>query len=122
MDERKGCVVSGTYTHAPGFYAGDRPRIVTSRFEYADSHTIERYLATDGYKGLRASLARPAADVHEEVKNATVLGRGGAGFPAGTKWGLMPAGSFPVISWSMVTRANPARTRTACSWSAIHTS
>ena len=26
---------------------------------------------------------------------ATLLGRGGAGFPAGTKWGFMPPGKFP---------------------------
>jgi len=84
-----------TYPWTPGFYAGDRPRIVTSRFEYEDSYTLTRYLATEGYEGLKAALAKPAPDVHEEVKNATVLGRGGAGFPAGTKWGLTPPGVFP---------------------------
>ena len=84
-----------TYPHTPGFYAGDRPRIVTGRFEYADSFTLERFLATDGYQGLRIALAKPAPDVHEDVRNATVLGRGGAGFPAGTKWGLTPPGIFP---------------------------
>ena len=84
-----------TYSHAPGFIAGDRPRIVTSRFEFADSYTLQRYLATDGYAGLRAALGRPANEIHDEVKNATVLGRGGAGFPAGTKWGLTPQGVFP---------------------------
>jgi NADH-quinone oxidoreductase subunit F len=83
------------YPWTPGFYAGDRPRIVTSRFEYEDSYTIDRYLATDGYKGLRAALEKSAPDIHEEVKAATVLGRGGAGFPAGTKWGLTPPGVFP---------------------------
>lgn len=87
--------MSGTYAHAPGFIAGDRPKIVTSRFEYEDSYTLARYLATDGYVGLRAALGRAANDVHDEVKNATVLGRGGAGFPAGTKWGLTPQGVFP---------------------------
>jgi len=95
MDERKGGAVTSTYAHAPGFVAGDRPRIVTSRFEHADSHTLERYLATDGYAGLRATLGRPATEVHEEVKSATILGRGGAGFPAGTKWGLTPQGVYP---------------------------
>ncbi|MFN5841472.1 MAG: NADH-quinone oxidoreductase subunit F, partial [Acidimicrobiaceae bacterium] len=68
----------GTWPHAPGFYPGDRPKIVTSRFEYEDSYTLQRYLATDGYAGLRAALGRPASDIHDEVKNATVLGRGGA--------------------------------------------
>jgi NADH-quinone oxidoreductase subunit F len=87
--------VSKTYVHTPGFVAGDRPKIVTSRFEFADSFTLERYLATDGYKGLRAALARPANEIHEDVKSATVLGRGGAGFPAGTKWGLTPQQVWP---------------------------
>ncbi len=84
-----------TYAHAPGFVAGDRPRIVTSRFEYDDSFTLERALATDGYAGLRVALGRSATDVHDEVKTATVLGRGGAGFPAGTKWGLTPQAVWP---------------------------
>ena len=84
-----------SYVHAPGFIAGSRPKIVTSRFEYEDSYTLSRYLATDGYQGLRAALSRPASAVHDEVKNATILGRGGAGFPAGTKWGLTPAEKYP---------------------------
>jgi len=87
--------MNATYAHAPGFVAGDRPRIVTSRFEYLDSYTLERYLATDGYKGLRLALSRPATEIHEEVKSATLLGRGGAGFPAGVKWGLTPQQVWP---------------------------
>jgi NADH-quinone oxidoreductase subunit F len=87
--------MSTTFKHAPGFVSGDRPKIVSSRFEFADSFTIERYLATDGYKGLRAALTRSANEIHDEVKSATVLGRGGAGFPAGTKWGLTPQQVWP---------------------------
>ena len=87
--------MSNTYAHAPGFVAGERPRIVTSRFEFTDSFTLARYLATNGYVGLRNALTRSATAVHEEVKSATVLGRGGAGFPAGTKWGLMPQQVWP---------------------------
>ncbi len=84
-----------SYAYAPGFYSGDRPQIVTSRFQYEDSYTLARYLATDGYQGLKATLARPSSTVHDEVKAATVLGRGGAGFPAGVKWGLTPQGVWP---------------------------
>ena len=84
-----------TYAHVPGFIAGDRPEIVTSRFRYDDSHTLDRFLATDGYEGLEAALARTPQAVHEEVRSATVLGRGGAGFPAGVKWGLTPQGVWP---------------------------
>ena len=84
-----------SYPHAPGFIAGDRPKVVTARFEYDDSYTLERYLATGGYEGLRTALGKPASTVHEEVRGATILGRGGAGFPAGTKWGLTPQGVWP---------------------------
>ena len=81
--------------HAPGFIANDTPRIVTSRFEYEDSYTLERYLATGGYEGIRSALRRPPGEVHGEVRDATVLGRGGAGFPAGVKWGFMPPNVWP---------------------------
>ncbi|MGA1670845.1 MAG: hypothetical protein ACO4AW_00540 [Ilumatobacteraceae bacterium] len=84
-----------TYPWAPGFVAGDRPKIVTSRFAHEDSHTLERYLATGGYEGLRAALAKSPSEVHEQVRGSTLLGRGGAGFPAGVKWGLTPEGVFP---------------------------
>ncbi|MEG3600134.1 MAG: NADH-quinone oxidoreductase subunit F, partial [Actinomycetota bacterium] len=84
-----------SFPWAPGFIDGDRPKIVTSRFEYEDSHTLERYLATGGYEGLRSALARSPQDMHEEVRSSTLLGRGGAGFPAGVKWGLTPDGVFP---------------------------
>jgi NADH-quinone oxidoreductase subunit F len=88
--------VTGTpIPRAPGFIAGDRPQIVTSRFAYDDSYTLERYLATGGYEGLKAALAKSPAAVHEEVRSATILGRGGAGFPAGVKWGLTPQGVWP---------------------------
>ena len=85
-----------SYPWAAGFIDdGDRPQIVTSRFQYEDSHTLGRYHSTGGYEGLRAALARTAGEVHDEVRGATVLGRGGAGFPAGVKWGLMPADKYP---------------------------
>ena len=69
--------------------------IITSRFEQQDAHTLDGYLATGGYKGLRRALEMPPADVHEEVKTASLLGRGGAGFPAGVKWGFCPPGVWP---------------------------
>lgn len=69
--------------------------IITTRFGIEGSHTLERYLATDGYKGLRAALRRTPTQVTDEVKAASLLGRGGAGFPAGVKWGFCPPGVFP---------------------------
>jgi NADH-quinone oxidoreductase subunit F len=84
-----------TIPHAPGFVRNDTPRIVTSRFEHEDSFTLERYEATGGYQGLRKALERSPQDVHGEVRDATLLGRGGAGFPAGVKWGFCPPGVWP---------------------------
>ena len=69
--------------------------VVTRRFGYDDSHTLARYLATGGYEGLRRALSMTPDAVHEEVRQTTLLGRGGAGFPAGTKWGLAPANTWP---------------------------
>ena len=73
----------------------DAPPIITSRFDQRDGHTLAGYLRTGGYQGLKAALAMTPAQVHDAVKNASLLGRGGAGFPAGTKWGLAPANVWP---------------------------
>ena len=86
--------------HLRGPCAGLRrqrgPKIVTRRFGDPESHTLERYLATDGYEGLRKALTMAPADVANLVKDAVLLGRGGAGFPAGVKWGFMPPGVAPL--------------------------
>ena len=63
--------------------------IVTRRLGYDDSHTLERYLATGGYDGLRKALSLQPEQVAEEVNKASLLGRGGAGFPAGRKWSML---------------------------------
>jgi NADH-quinone oxidoreductase subunit F len=63
--------------------------IVTARLRHPDSYTLERYLATGGYEGLRRALRMEPEQVAEEVNGASLLGRGGAGFPAGRKWSMM---------------------------------
>ncbi|MCY4273121.1 MAG: NADH-quinone oxidoreductase subunit NuoF [bacterium] len=70
-------------------------RIITSRFEFEDGHTLAGYERTGGYGGLRRALTMAPADVHGEVRIASLLGRGGAGFPAGVKWGFCPPGVWP---------------------------
>ncbi|MDA8315809.1 MAG: NADH-quinone oxidoreductase subunit NuoF [Actinomycetota bacterium] len=67
----------------------DAPRIVTARVGYEDSYTLERYLATGGYEGLRKALSMTPEAVAAEVDAASLLGRGGAGFPAGRKWSML---------------------------------
>ena len=72
------------------------PSILRTRWDLADGHTLERYLDTGGYEGLKRALSAMTPDeVTEEVKAASLLGRGGAGFPAGVKWGFVPPGVFP---------------------------
>jgi len=73
----------------------DAPKIVSSRWDSDDGHTLQGYLDSGGYQGLRAALAKTPQQVHDEVKAASLLGRGGAGFPAGTKWGFCPPGVWP---------------------------
>jgi NADH-quinone oxidoreductase subunit F len=52
--------------------------------------SYEQYVATGGYKALEKALAMQPSEVVELVKGAVVRGRGGAGFPAGLKWGFLP--------------------------------
>jgi NADH-quinone oxidoreductase subunit F len=62
----------------------------------SDSHTLDRYLATDGYQAARQALTTMTAEaVHEEVKASNLRGRGGAGFPTGVKWGFLPPAIRP---------------------------
>jgi NADH-quinone oxidoreductase subunit F len=64
----------------------DAPRIVTRRVNDENSFTLQHYLATGGYVGLRKALSMAPDEVAAEVDKASLLGRGGAGFPAGRKW------------------------------------
>lgn len=67
-------------------------RILTERMTVhpADSHTIERYEATGGYTAMRKGLLEMGAEaIAAEVKASNIRGRGGAGFPAGVKWGFL---------------------------------
>ena len=70
-------------------------KMITTRWDQADGHTLGGYLRTDGYEGLRKALARTPEEVVDEVKAANLAGRGGAGFPCGTKWGFLPKDVFP---------------------------
>ena len=73
-------------------------KILTTRMEAypQDSHTLERYQATDGYKAAEQALTSMTPEaVHEEVTASNLRGRGGAGFPCGVKWGFLPPDTRP---------------------------
>jgi NADH-quinone oxidoreductase subunit F len=72
------------------------PAIITSRFDVADGYTYEGFVRTGGYEALRTALRSMLPEqVHDAVKTSEIQGRGGAGFPAGVKWGFLPPDVFP---------------------------
>ena len=73
----------------------DVPRIVSRRLTMPRSWELGGYLEDGGYDGLRKALAMTPEQVHDHVNTANLLGRGGAGFEAGRKWGML-AKSEPV--------------------------
>ncbi len=57
------------------------------------SWRLDAYRRGGGYETARTVLSSMApADVIAEVRKAGLRGRGGAGFPAGMKWGFVPQG------------------------------
>ncbi|NOZ01295.1 MAG: NADH-quinone oxidoreductase subunit NuoF [Deltaproteobacteria bacterium] len=52
---------------------------------------LDRHLATGGFEAVKKALDMQPDAVREEVKKGNLRGRGGAGFPAGVKWGFIPA-------------------------------
>jgi len=51
-----------------------------------DPASIEQYIGTGGYSALARALKMRPSEVVGEVKYSGLRGRGGAGFPASTKW------------------------------------
>jgi len=61
-----------------------------------DSHRIEVALSRGAYQGLAKALSElKPAEVIEWVKRSGLRGRGGAGFPTGTKWSFLPKDGRP---------------------------
>jgi NADH-quinone oxidoreductase subunit F len=65
-------------------------RVLTRRFGLPNSQSLDTYLAHEGYQGFQKSLDMTPEQIIEEVKASALRGRGGAGFPAGLKWGFVP--------------------------------
>jgi NADH-quinone oxidoreductase subunit F len=67
----------------------DAPKIVTRHLGNPESWTLRSYLNAAGYEGLRKALTMTPEAVAQQVQKASLLGRGGAGFPAGQKWSML---------------------------------
>ena len=65
-------------------------RILTRRWDEAQPVRIDGYVGSGGYEALRTALGMGPTAVIDEVKASGLRGRGGAGFPTGTKWQFVP--------------------------------
>ena len=58
-----------------------------------NGHTLDVYRQTGGYESLKKALGMSQDAIIQEVKDSSLRGRGGAGFPTGMKWSFVPRDS-----------------------------
>src|ERR1700738_3777252 len=76
--------------HLRGSYGPARHHLLPSPFGIEGLHTLSVYREHGGYSSLRKAMFEMAPeDIMAEVKTSGLRGRGGAGFPTGTKWGFI---------------------------------
>src|SRR5918998_4544815 len=89
-------------TPAPNGYGSEHPNpllkeyIVLRNRAIPDIGQIGVYTANGGYEAARTALTTmQPSEVTDVVKASGLRGRGGAGFPTGTKWSFIPKDIFP---------------------------
>lgn len=66
-------------------------KVLTHLFGLKNIFKVNEYVKSGGYKATKKALKEMKPEqILEEVKKANLRGRGGAGFPAGVKWGFVP--------------------------------
>ena len=72
--------------------------VLTRNIHRPGSERIETYLDYGGYQAIQKALAMSPREIIDHIKQSGLRGRGGAGFPTGTKWDFMPSdGEVPKI-------------------------
>ena len=68
----------------------DKDRIFKNLYGQGDWH-LQAAIKRGAWKDTKRLLSLGRAGIVDEVKKSGLRGRGGAGFPVGTKWGFIPA-------------------------------
>ncbi len=72
------------------------PLILLRHREIPNLNQLIIYRKNGGFEAFRKAVtSMQPADVMNEIKNSGLRGRGGAGFPAGTKWSFLPTTIWP---------------------------
>ena len=73
-------------------------KVLTARYDTPGADRIDGYIRAGGYEAFRKALGMPRDEIIETIKVSGLRGRGGAGFPTGTKWSFIPRDVKPVYT------------------------
>ncbi|MBU1651076.1 NADH-quinone oxidoreductase subunit F, partial [bacterium] len=70
-------------------------KLVSKNYEFPDQRLLKAALYRGGYEQWKRVIKEKTSPqaIIDEVKTAKLRGQGGAGFPAGVKWGFVPKDS-----------------------------
>jgi len=61
-------------------------QIISTNFGKIKPDSVDEYVKAGGFQALKKAFTMAPLDIINEVKAAKLLGRGGAAYPAGSKW------------------------------------